>query len=225
MNASWPNVSLGELLRMERRPVEVIADQQYQEIGIYCFGRGIFHKMPRSGLEVGDKNLYELRAGDLILQVTFAWEGAIALCSIKEDGLYGSTRYPTFRVTEERCFPPFLLRYLCTRDGLEQVNKICPGSAGRNRVLNIKRIPEVTVPLPPLEEQRRIVARIEALAAKIEEARGLRQQTCVEVAALVTSIHAKLSGKRTKKLGEILKLDEDQVSVSAIEQYLQVGIK
>ncbi len=85
MNASWPNVSLGELLRMERRPVEVIAEQQYQEIGIYCFGRGIFHKMPRSGLEVGDKNLYELRAGDLILQVTFAWEGAIALCSIKED--------------------------------------------------------------------------------------------------------------------------------------------
>jgi type I restriction enzyme S subunit len=67
-----------------------------------------------------------------------------------------------------------LLRYLCTRDGLDQINKICPGSAGRNRVLSIKRIPEVIVPLPPLEEQRRIVARIEALSAKIEEARTLR---------------------------------------------------
>jgi type I restriction enzyme S subunit len=31
------------------------------------------------------------------------------------------------------------------------------------------------IPLPSLPEQRRIVARIEELAAKIDEARGLRQ--------------------------------------------------
>ena len=36
------------------------------------------------------------------------------------------------------------------------------------------------IPLPALTEQRRIVARIESLAAKIEEARGLRQQTVEE---------------------------------------------
>ena len=119
--------SLGELIRLERRPVEVLPDRQYQEIGIYCFGNGIFHKTARSGLEVGDKNLYEIREGDLILQVTFAWEGAIALCSKAEHGLYGSTRFPTFRVNEERCCAPFLARYLVTRDGLEQINKICPG--------------------------------------------------------------------------------------------------
>src|SRR3989338_3110903 len=95
MSANWRVVSLGELIRLERRPVDVIADRQYQEIGIYCFGRGIFHKSPRSGLEVGDKELYELREGDLILPVTFAWEGAIALCSKAEHGLFGSTRYPT----------------------------------------------------------------------------------------------------------------------------------
>lgn len=207
MSAPWPNVSLSDLIRLERRPVEVIANQEYQEIGVYCFGRGVFHKQPRSGLEVGDKNLYQLRAGDLILQVTFAWEGAIALCSAEEDGLYGSTRYPTFRVDEERCYPPFLLRYLCTRDGLAQINKICPGSAGRNRVLSIKRIPEVTIPLPPLPEQRRIVARIEALATKIEEAHDLRGQTIEEVEALRSSAISKLSGLKrwkTKAVREIV---------------------
>jgi type I restriction enzyme S subunit len=174
MSAAWAKVSFGDLTRLERRSVDVIADRQYQEIGTYSYGRGIFHKQPRSGLEVGSKDLFLMKEGDLILQVTFAWEGAIALCSKAEDGLYGSVRYPTFRVNEDRCFAPFLAKYLCIWEGLEQIRRICPGSAGRNRVLAIKRLPEITIPLPPLDEQRRIVARVEQLATKVEEARACR---------------------------------------------------
>jgi len=58
--------------------VKIEQEKQYSEIGIYCFGRGIFQKAPRTGFEVGDKDLYLLKEGDFILQVTFAWEGAVA---------------------------------------------------------------------------------------------------------------------------------------------------
>jgi type I restriction enzyme S subunit len=184
MSKPWPTVSLGELLRLERRKVKVEPEELYQEIGIYCFGRGIFHKNPRTGFEVGDKDLFLMKEGDFILQVTFAWEGAIAIVSAAEDGMFGSTRYPTFRVDESRCDPKFLLNYFKTEQGLQQLVKICPGSAGRNRVLSIKRIPEVQVPLPPLAEQRRVVARIEELAAQIHEARTLRHQATEEAEAL-----------------------------------------
>jgi type I restriction enzyme S subunit len=71
-----------------------------------------------------------------------------------------------------------------TDEGLQQLIKICPGSAGRNRVLSIKRIPEVLISLPPLAEQRRIVARIEELTAQINEARVLRQQAAEEAEVL-----------------------------------------
>lgn len=187
MSKSWPLVSLGELLRLERRPVTVVLDNQYAEIGIYCFGRGIFHKMPRTGLEVGNKDLFLIKEGDFILQVTFAWEGAVALASKAEDGMFGSTRFPTYRVDESRCFAPYLVNYFKTLGGKEQLVKISPGSAGRNRVLSLKRIPEVKVPLPPLDEQRRIVARIEGLGTKIKEARRIRQQAVEEVEALLAS--------------------------------------
>ncbi len=187
MTNKWPTVSLSELLRLERRPVKVEAEKQYQEIGIYCFGRGIFHKLPRTGFEVGDKDLFLMKEGDFILQVTFAWEGAVAVVSAAEDGMFGSTRYPTFRVDEIRCVPHFLLNYFRTEEGLKQLVNICPGSAGRNRVLSIKRIPEVFVPLPPLAEQRRVVARIEELAAQIHEARTLRHQAVEEAGVLVRS--------------------------------------
>jgi len=181
---SIPKVSLGELLTLERRPVVLIADQMYAEIGTYSFGRGIFHKTPRTGAEVGDKKLFVIKEGDFILQITFAWEGAVALASKAEEGMYGSVRFLTFRVNESRCLPQYLVYYFRTRRGLDQLGNISPGSAGRNRVLSLKRISEVNVPLPPIVEQHRIVARIEELSAKIEGARKLRGETTVEINAL-----------------------------------------
>jgi type I restriction enzyme, S subunit len=224
MSAAWPRVSFGELTRLERRPVDVIADRQYQEIGTYSYGRGIFHKQPRSGLEVGNKDLFLMREGDLILQVTFAWEGAIALCSKAEDGLYGSVRYPTFRVNEERCFAPFLAKYLCTRQGLDQIGRICPGSAGRNRVLAIKRLPEIMIPLPPLEEQHRIVARIEQLAAKVGEAKNLRQSLQNELLVLPRALLSQRSSHRKIRVGEFATLRPPDVKVDPLEEYHFAGV-
>jgi type I restriction enzyme S subunit len=88
-----------------------------------------------------------------------------------------------------------------------------------DRFLNLQ------IPLPPLPEQRRIVARIEELAAKINEARGLRQKAAQEAEAFVISFHAKLAGTRMKNLKDVLRLDEDTTSVTSTGSYPQVGVK
>jgi type I restriction enzyme S subunit len=218
---------------LERRPVKVIADHQYQEIGIYSYGRGIFHKRPRTGLEVGDKDLFLMKEGDLILQITFAWEGAIALCSKADDGLYGSVRYPTFRVNEDRCLAPFLVKYLRTREGLEQIGRICPGSAGRNRVLSIKRLSEIMVPLPEVSEQIRIVKRIEELASKVEEAIELNKVSSLAGGRLLSAMahrsdlttEAKLAqGWQRAKLRDVLTEYSDPIAVRTDVSYPNFGI-
>ncbi len=218
-------VSLAELITLERRPVEIISNNQYAEIGIYCFGRGIFHKMPRSGLEVGNKKLFLVKEGDFILQITFAWEGAVGLASSDEDGMYCSTRFPTFRVDENRCFPLYLLNYFRTPLGVEQLDRISSGSAGRNRVLSLKRIKEIVVPLPPLEEQRRIVEKIEDLAGKIDEARSLREQTVKLTKAFFTSASTKILGNNSTNscLSDIL-LEKPKNGWSPRRDNLPTGI-
>jgi type I restriction enzyme S subunit len=224
MTVGWSRVSLGQLLCLQRRPVKVCPDQRYQEIGIYCFGRGIFHKTPRTGVEVGDKELFLLKEGDFILQVTFAWEGALAIVSAAEDGMYGSTRYPTFRVDERRCVPEFLLHYFRTDDGLQQLVKICPGSAGRNRVLSIKRIPEVLVPLPPLAEQKRLVARIEELAGQVREARALRQQAAEEIEVLCRAVVRCDRQADLTPMCDLVRLRSPDVIVHPEENYQFAGV-
>ena len=57
------------------------------------------------------------------------------------------------------------------------------GTSGKNRI-RPERFLEIEIPLPPLPEQRRIVARIEELAAKINEARGLRNTAARETATI-----------------------------------------
>jgi type I restriction enzyme S subunit len=53
--------------------------------------------------------------------------------------------------------------------------------------LKAKLLLPIPIPIPPLEDQRSLVARIEELAAKIEEARGLRSQAVNEVKLLRAS--------------------------------------
>ena len=48
--------------------------------------------------------LYRIESNDLIVNITFAWEGAIAIVSEQESGGLVSHRFPTYRLrkTEAR---------------------------------------------------------------------------------------------------------------------------
>jgi type I restriction enzyme S subunit len=94
-----------------------------------------------------------------------------------------------------------------------------------NVSLKQRDIAGVEIPLPPLSQQQRIVARIEELVASIEEARGLRRQAVEEVSAFVSSLHMHLSQPEPIELSEILRLDEQKQTVQIGQAYPQVGVK
>ena len=71
-------------------------------------------------------------------------------------------------MTRHICGAVFTANYL--QDQLDEQAKGTTGYAA----VRPRNLLTCKIPLPPLDEQQRIVARIEQLAAKIEEARGLR---------------------------------------------------
>ena len=216
-------VSLGDILTIERRKVVVEPDKQYPEVGVYCFGRGLFYKEPRSGLEVGNKPLFKIKANDFILQTTFAWEGAVARVSEKDEAFYGSVRVLTFRVDENKCLPDFLVHYFKTPEGVEQLGRISPGSAGRNRVLSVKRIHEVMVPLPTLSEQREIVAKIESLVSKTEDAKNINRQSSILIDSFILQIAQELltprDGWKVGKIGDFASMSTGTTPPSLRAEY------
>jgi type I restriction enzyme, S subunit len=119
-----------------------------------------------------------------------------------------------------------LVHYLCTREGLDKINLICPGSAGRNRVLALKRLPEITVPLPSLDEQHRIVARVEALAAGLAEAEALRKQQQSEAKQLLVSMFHRIADKADRApMKVVAPLVRRPVTPSFDVTYPELGVR
>jgi type I restriction enzyme S subunit len=114
-------------------------------------------------------------------------EGAVAVTGIPETGMIGSHRFPTFRPDPTRLEPRYLLGFLRTEFGLDLLGRVSPGGAGRNRTLNRNAFLDQDIALPPLEDQQKMVARVEELASRIHGARTLRHQAREEVEVLVAS--------------------------------------
>jgi len=163
----WNARRLGEIAPLIRRPVEVDPDATYPELGLRSFGKGTFHKPALSGAEVGNKRLFQIRAGDLLFSNVFAWEGAVAVARPEDDGRYGSHRYITCVVDATQADTNFLFRYLTTPAGIASLTLASPGGAGRNKTLGLGALADIVVPLPPLSEQREISQILDSVDAKL----------------------------------------------------------
>ncbi len=175
MGAGWAMVPLGEVLRLALDPHSVDASRSYPNLGIYGFGRGVFQKAPIEGTNTSASTLYRVRAGQFIYSRLFAFEGAYALVPPELCGSYVSNEFPTFDCDPRRLDVGFLT-WLFKRPTLWRgIAERSTGMGDRRQRIHPEQVLAEEIPLPPLDEQRRIVARIDALAAKIAEARGLRE--------------------------------------------------
>lgn len=188
MSEAWPTVLMGEVAPLVRRPVLPVAHDSYREIGIRSFGKGIFHKTPTTSLDIGSKRVFAVEPGDLLFNIVFAWEGAIAVAAETERGMIGSHRFLTCVPDNKRADAQFLKYWFTHSVGREQLLSASPGGAGRNRTLGVEKLAAIPVPLPHISEQRRIVARIETLTNKLGEAKNLGAESALASVALSASV-------------------------------------
>jgi type I restriction enzyme, S subunit len=223
----------GDILALERRPVTVDPLAEYQEIGVRSFGKGIFHKEPLRGADLGNKRVFEIQPGDLILNNVFAWEGAVALAGPMERGKIGSHRFMTYVANPAVADPRYLKYFFVSEPGLALLRQASPGSAGRNRTLAIDRFAEVQVHLPALDVQRLAADRLDALTDRAGRAIRLADRS----AALMRAIPAALGrrsdlepaakrrlGWREVRLGEVMRLSQEAQLVGLNGTYPNVGV-
>lgn len=167
---------IADILKLERRSVDVHIANSYREIGVRSFGRGLFMKDLSDGAAIADKRVFHVMPGDLVISNVFAWEGAVAVAGSEQQGTIGSHRFMTW-TPREKLSVRYLAHYLLSEPGLSQLGGASPGSAGRNRTLSIKNFEALAVPLPTFEEQQRIAAYLDSIgkvwpSARLHRARA-----------------------------------------------------
>jgi type I restriction enzyme S subunit len=184
---AWPKVYLRDVMRLDLDRVPIDRAETYDMVGVYSFARGLFRKEAVLGSNTSYKFFYRLKAEHVVMSQLFGWEGALALSADEFSGLYVSPQFPTFLCDPNRLDRQFL-GWLIRRPSLwRDLGTRAKGMGDRRRTVSPDALLSSEIPLPPLAEQRRIVARIEELAALVEEARGLRVKAREEAEALLAS--------------------------------------
>lgn len=186
MSAALPKLPLRVAAQPAIRSVVPSPGETYRQIGVSLWGKGAYEREPLDGGLTKYRQLFRAERGDIVVNKIWARNGSVAVVDDNLAGCYGSNEFPMFAPIDGRLDPRWMHWVTKTRDFWAQCDQKSQGTSGQNRI-KPERFLEVEIPLPPIDEQRRIVARIEALAAKVEEARGLRSTSIDEVAALRAS--------------------------------------
>ena len=203
MNKVWPKVHLREVLRLDPDRVPVDSGTTYPMVGVLSFGRGLFNREPIENGKTSYKFFYRLKADHIVMSQLFGWEGALALSSEDFAGKFLSPQFPTFLCNETKLDRRFL-GWLMRRPAFwKDLGSRTTGMGDRRRTLNPEALFACEIPLPPLAEQQRIVARIDELAAQINEAKVLRKQAAVEAEALWLSSSRFMFGEPTQNVDAV----------------------
>jgi type I restriction enzyme S subunit len=164
--APGPSIPISEAVQQVRRPVKVDAEEMYNQIGVRSFGRGIFTKEPVSGDALGNKKVFWVKPGDLVINIVFGWEGAVAVVPNTIENHCGSHRFPTYRRGDEGPID-YVRQFLLAKQGIEILGLSSPGGAGRNRTLNRSRLGSFQIPWPDIETQQNVANALGSVEAQI----------------------------------------------------------
>ena len=151
----WEELPLGQIVEQNNIPVEN-PGSNYVKLAIRSHCKGTFHKPINSkedGLDV-DK-MYLVEANNLIVNITFAWEHAIAITKPEDAGTYVSHRFPQYKFVNGNI--PAFYAYVIKNPRMKYEMGLCsPGGAGRNRVLKQNDFLLIPMARPCIEEQQKI---------------------------------------------------------------------
>lgn len=184
--SDWPTERLGDVLRSSGDWVAIDPSTKYREVTIRLWGRGVVQRGEVLGSQIAAKTRLRVRAGQFILSRIDARNGAIGVVPEELDGAVVSGDFPTFDIDHDRISTGFL-GWLCrTRAFVDTCRAASEGTTNRVRVKE-DRLLASEIPLPPIDEQRRVVAKIESVSDRLAEAHSLSQQAEKESAALIRS--------------------------------------
>ena len=223
MTVRWPMVPLGEVAEPVVRPITPQPSETYRFVGVKWWGEGAYEFARKLGAETAAPTLYRVEPDDIIINKIWARHGSLAVVPGELHGAVGSAEFPTFKADAGRLSPRWIHWWSKTKTAWDACSNSSFGSSGKNRIkpTEFLRIP---IPLPNLEEQRRIVARLDAAEAHLRTISALRKGRDADCDQLLRTLISSAPGTTLVPMSDLVRLREPDVTVDRSASYDFAGV-
>jgi type I restriction enzyme S subunit len=173
-NNDWPVVALGDLVDHRKEFVRIDDFLTYRRCRVRLHAQGIVMRDEVEGSVIKTKAQQICRTDEFLVAEIDAKMGGFGIVPPELDGAIVSSHYFLFKLKADRLNKSFLGYFSRTPKFREQVT-----SRGTTNYAAIRpsHVLGYTIPLPPLNEQQRIVDRLDRIEGMIQEAQALRLHT------------------------------------------------
>lgn len=198
----WNIVPIKKIARQVKRSVEKPSESYYR-LSVRSHAKGTFHSFVENPETVAMEELFQVKENDLIVNITFAWEHAIAIVKKEDNNLLVSHRFPTYEFNSNASVK-FYENIIKLPKIKKMLSDMSPGGAGRNRVLNQTDFyNSLYIPYTNFKEQEKI-AKILNYCDKVIE---LKEKLILEIynfkTTMINKIKVSLQNETKYRLDEI----------------------
>ena len=218
-------VCMGDFLNKSQNWVEPKADQTYKQITVRLWGKGLTLRAEVSGSQIAATRQLQVKAGQFLLSRIDARHRACGLVPESLDGALVSNDFPCFDIDSRVVIPAYFAWYTRTENFTALCRQASEGSTNRVR-LRENEFLGMTVSLPPLDEQRQIVAKLDKVAALVAERSKIIEAAEHDANAMLSNAFRQIiDGAPYRSMAEVAPLVRRPVDIEPDQSYTEIGVK
>jgi type I restriction enzyme S subunit len=148
-------------------------------------GRVEWESVPFADIQEKDAHKYLLSKGDILFARTGGTVGKSFLYQNGDNSIFASYLI-RLKPNVQKVLPEYLYNFFQSPSYWQQIRGAEMGAAQPN--VNGNKLGKIRVPIPPIPEQHRIVAKLDSLFVRIDRAIELTQQNIVRAQQFMTSV-------------------------------------
>jgi restriction endonuclease S subunit len=160
LRKEYGNIPIGEVVLPNNQNVQINSDNFYKQVTVRMEHKGVLLRGLIKGSEIGSKQLLA-NENNFIISKIDARNGAMGMIPAELEGAIVTNDFPLFKFSED-IIPKYFYYFSDTYYFDDACKKASEGTTNRKR-LKMEKFRNIQIPLPPIEEQKRIVVLLDKL--------------------------------------------------------------
>lgn len=178
---------ISSLLARVKDAVDIEDDRLYKQVTVQMHNQGIVLRTRQYGSEIGTKKQFVIKAGQFLISKIDARNGAYGIVPPELDGAVITGNFWTYAINRDIVLPDYLT-YLMRHDFFLKMCSTCSYGATNRWYLDEATFNHFKVPVPAIEEQKKILEKIKQHAEKIEESKREIQKQEESIMSIIDEI-------------------------------------